>query len=352
MFVHYLRRATRQSIAPRLRCSCLILFLLAGLLLNLSGCRSSELDQPQVLPRSLRDVPAEKLAYRLDADTSLRSSTSESEDAILQAVQSDFDLRRNDDALLRTVISPDGQRVLALYATGEMPEGSFRIDLYAVDGLFLRNMTSPDLACAFLPTVAWSPDGQLIAFAARKSSTPTATATTTPLPTTAPPSPIATTTTTTAPDLSAAPVDPAMLPTPTRATGPMFSPVPLFDTEQIYISDRDGFNLRPLTAREGLIYFRFAWAPVGGPPALAALACKEDEWQQRLTEGKLPSGRPRLLMLDGQERLLDDRLTEVVPVWSPDASKIASAFETEIAIYDATINPIAGARLPLYNQLT
>ncbi|MEJ7617452.1 MAG: hypothetical protein WKF30_10945 [Pyrinomonadaceae bacterium] len=115
--------------------------------------------------------------------------------------------------------------------------------------------------------------------------------------------------------------------------------------------DRDGFNLRPMTGREGLIYFRFAWAPPGGPPALAALACKEDEWQERIAEGRLPAGRPRLLLTDGRERLLDDRLTEVAPVWSPDAAKIASAFETEIAIYDAVMNPSAGGRVALQEPL-
>ncbi|MEJ7617451.1 MAG: hypothetical protein WKF30_10940 [Pyrinomonadaceae bacterium] len=136
-------------------------------------------------------------------------------------VQSDFDARRKDDALLRTVVSPDGQRVLALYATSDMPEGAFRIDLYASDGAFLRNMTAPDLACAFLPTVAWSPDGQLIAFAARKSATSSITAT--PQPSITP------NITAIAPEPDALPADQTLLPTPT--VGPMFAPVPVFETE-------------------------------------------------------------------------------------------------------------------------
>lgn len=319
-------------------------FLLLGLLLPGLGCRAPQPDPSTVLPRALRDVPANKLAYRFDADTPQPIIT-ESEETTFPAVQMDFDARRKDDALLRTVVAPDGQRVLALYATTDSPEGVFRIDLYSADGTFLRNMTAPELACAFLPTVAWSPDGQLIAFIARQT-----TASLIPTPT---PQPTVPDGLTPAPlpeqGGAALPPDQTLLPTPTA--GPAFAPVPVYSTEQIYVCDRDGFNLRPLTGRDGLIYFRLAWSPPGGAPALVALACKEDEWQGRIAEGLLPAGRPRLLLLDAQERLLDDRLTEVVPVWSPDAAKIASAFENEIAIYDAVINPGAGARVSLREPL-
>ena len=33
--------------------------------------------------------------------------------------------------------------------------------------------------------------------------------------------------------------------------------------------------------------------------------------------------------MDGSERLLDDRLTEALPTWSPDSAKIATGFESE-----------------------
>lgn len=318
-------------------------FLITGLLwLPGAGCRAPQPDPSAILPRTLSDVPAQRLAYRFDADTAAPPLAVEGEETAWPAVQSDFDARRKDDALLRTVVSPDSQRVLALYATSELPEGVFRIDLYSADGIFLRNLTAPELACAFLPTVAWSPDGQLIAFIARQN---VASLTPTPQPTPSAPD------STPAPPLEpgAAATDQAAQPTPT--VGPLFAPVPVYSTEQIYVCDRDGFNLRPLTGRDGLIYFRFTWAPPGVAPALVALACKEDEWQARIAEGLVPAGRPRLLLIDGRERLLDDRLSEVVPVWSPDAAKVASAFGNEIAIYDAVVEQGAGARVPLREPL-
>ena len=82
----------------------------------------------------------------------------ESDDKVA-AIQTDFSTRRPDDALLRTVVSPDGQRALALYGTETEPSPNFRIDLYAVDGRFLRNLTPLDLSCVFPETVAWSGDG-------------------------------------------------------------------------------------------------------------------------------------------------------------------------------------------------
>src|SRR4029079_9481742 len=98
-----------------------------------------------------------------------------------------------------------------------------------------------------------------------------------------------------------------------------------------------------------LIYFYFVWAPDGS--AMAALACKEEEWNAREREGKLPAGRPRLIGLDGSERLLDDGLTDALPVWCPDASKIATAFDTDVAIYDAGGKTPTQSRIPLRDQL-
>src|SRR6185503_17996040 len=82
-----------------------------------------------------------------------------------------------------------------------------------------------------------------------------------------------------------------------------------------------------------------------------ALACKEDEWTAREQQHKEPAGRPRLIEPDGKERLLDDGLTEALPVWSPDSSKIATAFDTDVAIYDAAANKPTQARIPLGDQL-
>lgn len=302
------------------------LFCLLLLLLCAAGCRQSA-EQRRARPNTLGAVPAERLAYTFTPDVDAPPDPPGKEEIKLKAIQNDFDARRKDDRLLRTVISPDKQRALALYDTGETQEGEFRIDMYAADGHFLRNLTPPELAGAFPATVQWSPDGQAIAFIGRKSLTqPT------------PPEMI--------PDVRALP-SPAAMPTPTVA--PNFAPVQVFDTEQIYLCDRDGFQLHPLTTRNGLIYFYLAWSP--DAHALAALACREDEWDAREREHKLPAGRPRLIEMDGRERLLDDSLTEAAPVWSPDALKVADGFETDVRIYDAVSDKPTQANIPLRDAL-
>ena len=239
--------------------------------------------------------------------------------------------KRENDALLRTIASPDGKRLLALYGTEAEPPSAFRIDLFSSDGTFLRNLIPPDISCVFPETVAWSPDGRLITFIAHKRVMPS-------------PSP------TPPPELAPTP-DPQALPSPaaTPSIAPLFPPVASFQTEQIYICNRDGYDLKPLTIREGLIYFYFSWAPDSS--ALVALACKEEEWNARERQYKLPAGRPRLILPDGTERLLDDGMTEALPVWSPDASKVATAFETDVAIYDVGGNTPTQGRVPLGDQL-
>ena len=299
-------------------------FLLAVVLTV--GCKSV-IQRQDVRPRVLRDVPAQNLAYRLDPDVSPPSQIKIDDSTDKQlAVQTLFTSKRPDDALLRTVTSPDGQRVLALYGTADEPSSAFRIDLFNSDGQFLRNLIPPDLSCVFPETVTWSPDGNAINFVAHRRVAPS-------------PSPT---------PLILEP-DPEAPPAPAPSVAPVFAPVPTFNTEQIYICDRDGYNLRPLTSREGLIYFYFAWAPDGH--AVVALACKEDEWNVRERQYKLPAGRPRLIGSDGRERLLDDQLTEALPVWSPDASKVATAFDSEIAIYDAVTAKPTQAKLRLQDAL-
>ncbi len=288
-------------------------------------------------PRALRDVPAARLAFRLepDADESAlpASVTTTAEDEPLAPVKQDFEARRKDEALLRTVASPDGQRALALYDPGGLPSDEFKLDLYAADGRFLRNLLPENLSGAFLATAAWSPDGQWIAFIARKTAQPK--------PTPTPPDEL--------PLLPPAPSGDntnAATPPPVQ---PLLPPVPMFATEQVYLCDRDGFNLRPLTTRDGLVYFSLAWAPDGH--ALAALACTEAELSARINENKLLAGRPRLIERDGRERLLDDQLMDALPVWSPDATKLAAAFETDVLLYDAAGDAPTGARLSLHDPL-
>ena len=304
----------------------IVFTILTGLALA-TGC-NSVIDRQDVRPRVFRDIPAQRLAYRLEADFPLPSDLKVDDPTDkLQTIQDDFSKRRPDDALLRTVASPDGQRALALYGTEGEPDSVFRIDMYAVDGHFLRNLIPPDLSCVFPETVSWSPDGNHINFIAHRKIMPSPSPTRTPL---------------------SEPL-PEGSPIPSPSIAPAFPAVAMFDTEQIYICNRDGYDLKPLTAREGLIYFYFAWAPDNH--ALVAVACREAEWNAREKEFKLPAGRPRLIAPDGTERLLDDQLTDALPVWSPDSSKVATAFETDIALYDAAAKSPTQARLPLRNSL-
>ena len=289
-------------------------------------------------PRTLADVPAVRLAFRFepDADASrLPSSyTNEETETPLDTIKADFDARRGEEALLRTVVSPNGQVALALYATAETAEGDFRMDLYSAQGQFLRNVLPPELVGTFPQWVSWSPDGSRIAFVGIRSASAQ------PAPT-PPVDPVAT------PGVEpGAPVEGA-LPTPTVA--PFIAPVPVFGTEQIYVCDRDGHQLKPLTTRDGLIYFNPSWAPDGH--ALSALACKPEEWDARRAEDKTAAGRPRLIDLEGRERLLSDRLADAAPSWSPDSTKIAVAFETDVSIFDAAGEGATGANIPLREPL-
>ena len=302
----------------------------ATLLLGVVSCQSVLERQRDVRPLVLRDVPAQRLAYRLEPDVTLPEEIkTEDRNDKIEAIQIDFDTRRQGDALIRTVRSPDGQRALVLYGTADEPSQAFRIDIYSAEGSFLRNLTPPDLSCVFPETVAWSPDGNFITFIGHKGATPT--------PTPTPPGGVMPEPPETVEALAAASVAPA------------FGFVPLFSTEQIYICNRDGYDLKPLTSREGLIYFYASWAADGH--ALVAMACRESEWDAREKSFKLPTGRPRLITLDGQERLLDDELTEALPVWSPDSSKVATAFDADVRVYDAATNKPTQARIRLQDAL-
>jgi hypothetical protein len=307
----------------------LITLLLAVAVLAISSACKSDSEAQRVRPRQLRDVPAQRLAFTFSADVEAPSNISTEDAKPIQAIQQDFDVRRKDEALVlhRTVPSPDGQRVLALYSGQDEPSTTFHIDLYATSGSFIRNLTPPDLAVVFQDSVLWSADSGYIAFVGRKAAQPQAS-----------PTP---------PGLEPPGLQESPVPSPTVM--PAFPPIATFSTEQIYVCNRDGYDLRPLTTRDGLIYFALSWSPDGH--ALSALACKESEWDAREREFKTPAGRPRIITLDGQERLLDDQLAQAPPVWSPDSAKIATAYDVDIGIYDATGRAPTQARIVLRERM-
>ncbi len=304
-----------------------------------AGCRNVE-NALSVHPKTLRDVPAARLAFRFEPDIKEENLPpqikAEDTDEKFAPVKTHFENERKEEELLRTVVSPNGQRVLALYATKDT-ESDFRIDLYSSDGTFIRNILSPEVTGRFLSSVSWSPDGERMAFIGIKNPAVQ--------PTPEPLAPDATPIEQGTPGSSAS--DPTA-PQPTPTVAPLIAPVPVFSTEQIYIGDRDGFNIRPLTQRDGLIYFKASWSPDG--QAIAALGCKADEFNAQPPE-KESAGRPRLILMDGRERLLDDRMTDAAPVWSPDSSKVATAFDKEVVIYDGARESPTAASLPLRDSL-
>ena len=331
----HLSPQTRHRSIIRLPLSAVVMLVSvpALTLLILSVACRSDGEAQRVRPRQLRDVPAQRLAFNFQADIQPPTAITNDEATKLAAIQQDFDTRRKNEALLRTVASPDGLRALALYGTAEETSQTFRVDLYSSDGKFLRNLTPPNLAVVFQDSVVWSPDGGYIAFVGRRALLPA------PSPTPGEEE---------LPPPAGSPLEMAS-PLPTSTVAPAFAPLAVFSTEQIYLCNRDGYDLKPLTTRDGLIYFALAWAP--DSHALVALACKESEWDAREKEFKMPAGRPRLLSLDGQERLLDDALAEAPPVWSPDSSKVATAFGVDVGIYDATGRVPTQARITLRERL-
>lgn len=286
-------------------------------------------------PRALADVPSARLAFRFEPDVDASALAAALEPAETEelhpAVKADFDTRRKDDALLRTILSPDGQRALALYGTAEAAENDFRIDLYSANGEFIRNIMPPELTGTLPRWAAWSPDGRHVAFIGIKNPS----AQPSPTPPSAPP--------------AADDIVPEAGASPAASVAPIIAPVPVFNTEQIYVCDRDGYQLRPLTTRDGLIYFGLSWSPDGSK--IAALACTPAEWDARRSEDKEASGRPRLIELDGRERLLSDQIADSPPEWSPDGSKVAAAFDKNVTIYDAAGAQPTAANVPLEEPL-
>jgi hypothetical protein len=333
--------------------------LALGLLAIAAGsfaCQNSPFQKQPDKPLTVRDVPAVRLNFRYEADVPPPTEIPGQRKAEERnaAVQADFDNNRPQELLDLTVSSPDKKHVLAVYHRITDINSEYRLDMYAPDGKAERKLTSDTMAVHFPETIVWSPDSGNVAFVAMiragqgiavESPTPGAGAK-------APATPPANSNSASpeeTPDETETPAAPAA-PTPAPPTG-----ILTFRTEQIYIAAADGSGVKPITENEGLIYFYYAWSP--DSTMLAALAATSREWRylELMSESKkelmVPQGRPRIIEKNGRERRLDDNLTGVHPVWSPDSTKVAAAFDTQIRIYDAAGTNPTQAAIPLRNQL-
>ncbi len=335
-----------------------------GSLLIFSSCQRNISQSPTAVPATLRDVPALRLNFRFETDAPAPTVNQPAQmEERNVAVQADFDQNRAQESLDKTLTSPDRQRVLAMYhRTGDLPS-EFRLDMYAADGKLLRRITYDGMAVHFAETIVWSPDSNTVAFVAMIRANQSS-----PLPLPPPPAENQANTNSefnTEANVANGNVD-ANANADANVNGNVAAPtatpsieapkvVLTFRTEQIYICNREGAEIKPLTQNEGLIYFYFLWSPDSS--ALAALATTYQEWNflQYQAESKeelfTPAGRPRLVEKTGRERRLDDNLTIVRPVWSTDSAKIAVAFDKQVRIYDAIGDAPTQAAIPLRNQL-
>jgi hypothetical protein len=327
---------------------------LLGFLLLTFGCQKNVFPPEPITPQALKDVPAVRLNYRYEADVPdppvERADPSEQRNA---AVQSDFDTNRNLDLLERTIPSPDKKHILAVYRNISDVIAEYRLDMYSPEGKLQKKVTSDTMAVHFPDTIVWSPDSNSVAFVAMvragqvnslASPIPTLETAVTPL------SSENANTNENVADVEKTAT--ATAPTPPSPTG-----ILTFRTEQIYICNAEGTGVKPITENEGLIYFYYTWSPDSS--MLAALATTAREWNyfdftashRDPPEQMIPLGRPRIIEKNGRERRLDDNMTAVHPVWSPDSAKVATAFETQIRIYDAGGTNPTQAAIPLRNQL-
>ncbi len=321
-----------------------------------AGCSSSASNGNKPVATVMRDVPAVRLNYRYEADVPAPTLTAVAAEDRNPAVQADFDANRPQEMLERTLTSPDKKRVLAIYRQVTDLSSEFRLDIYTAEGKPLRKITAETMAVHFPDTIVWSPDSSAVAFVAMLRATVALTPITpsaSPLTPVSPtPSGVTPATDATTPEANA---NVEAVPTPAAPTPAAPTGILTFRTEQIYICNADGGALKALTQNEGLIYFYYVWSP--DSTMLAALATTAREWRyleviaESKGEAMVPLGRPRVIEKNGRERRLDDNLTAVQPVWSPDSAKIADAFETQVRIYDANGTTPTQAAIPLKNQL-
>ncbi|MGD9630142.1 MAG: hypothetical protein AB7V18_12935 [Pyrinomonadaceae bacterium] len=315
-------------------------------------------------PSALKDVPSVRLNYRYEADVPPpEPSQPPRSEQKNEAVQADFDQNRTTELLDLTIASPDGKRIAAVYhRTGDL-QAEFRLDMYTGDGRLLKKVTSDLMAVHFPDTIRWSPDSSSLAFVAMLrgySPEPENPADADPNAAPTPPAAIAETNVAGNAEESATPEEDNSGAVPTAEAPAAVTPEPpvgilTFRTEQLYLCNADGTDTKPVTQNEGFIYFYYVWAPDSS--MLAAMAVHSREWREleRRADADgsvfVPMGRLRVVERSGRERRLDDALTKVQPVWSPDSAKVAAGFDTQIRIYDALGNNPTQAAIPLRNQL-
>lgn len=328
------------------------------------GCSQTGI-KPAGNPAALSNVPAQKLSYSFEPDALPPVETeSPAGEEKIAAVQADFDQNRPEELLDRTILSPDRQRILAVYHRAGDTESEFRLDMYTAEGKPIQKV-SPDAMAISLPgSIAWSPDSSTAAFvgvarAQAPPQTPAGDAPTPPEPETN--SNAAANNTNTSANAPAnadananvdtnANANVAATPTPAPAA-PASALLKLFANEQVYTCNKDGVDLKYISQKDTLIYFYLLWSPDSA--MLATLACTPSEWQYGELYAKSkaelfrPFGRPRLIEKIGRERLLDDNLTLVYPAWSPDSAKVAYAFDKDVKIYDAVGDTPTNAAIPL-----
>src|SRR5687767_6592402 len=144
----------------RLTDSCAV--LLAGLTL-FNACSRPATDGSGSLPSSLSEVPAVRLNYRYEPDVPPPDPPKDvTREERNPAVQNDFDQHRPQETLDRTLTSPDGTRVLAIYHRAGDIADEFRLDMYTPVGGLLRKITADAMAVHFPDTIRWSPDSSAV----------------------------------------------------------------------------------------------------------------------------------------------------------------------------------------------
>lgn len=322
-----------------------------------AGCEKSVFQSANNVAVTMKDIPAVRLNYRYEGDVPAPevAQSGQPVEEKNAAVQADFDTNRTQELLDRTVTSPDKKSVLAVYRNVFDQSSESRLDMYTPDGKLIRKITPEAMAVHFPDTIVWSPDSVSVAFVAMLRAVGVQ-----PLDPTASPVPVPTIAAgieNTVPETANSNIDPEPSVAPTESVPDAAAPTGIltYRTEQIYICDAAGSSLKALTQNEGLIYFYFAWSPDSS--MLAAMAATRRDWQYfelvAASKGEvlIPQGRLRVVEKNGRERRLEDNLSSVRPVWSPDSAKIAIAFDNQIRLYDAAGTAPTQAAIPLRNQL-